>query len=162
MRCSAYPYPVPSVLEEQGGHKLEPSSNAGRCDIPNPAAGTPPPPCGAWGGRNLDIGGRDTVPEPDDKFGDLLDVDHVLGVLLPRVEDLGAARDLERLLALHQLLVGNHVPRSGGRETRVGLLDPADVVDALVHGADVLLDVLDGVRIWSQTIAGEGREGNSE
>mmetsp|Transcript_60436 Transcript_60436/g.143179 ORF Transcript_60436/g.143179 Transcript_60436/m.143179 type:complete len:477 (-) Transcript_60436:8-1438(-) len=106
----------------------------------------------------LDIGGRDAVPEPDDELGDLLDVDHVLGVVLPRVEDLGAARDLERLLALHHLLVGHHVPHGGGRETCVRLLHPADVVDALVHGADLLLDVLDGVRIWPEPIGLEERD----
>mmetsp|Transcript_8389 Transcript_8389/g.28756 ORF Transcript_8389/g.28756 Transcript_8389/m.28756 type:complete len:402 (-) Transcript_8389:352-1557(-) len=50
------------------------------------------------------------VPKRHDKLGDLLDVDHVLGVVRVRIYDLRAPRDLQRLLLLHGLLVRHEVP----------------------------------------------------
>ena len=43
----------------------------------------------------LDIGGGHTVTQADDKLCNLLDVDDVLGVVGVRVDNLGAARDLD-------------------------------------------------------------------
>ena len=44
----------------------------------------------------LDVGGRDAVAEADDELGDLLDIDHGLGVVRVGVNNLGAAGHLER------------------------------------------------------------------
>jgi len=90
----------------------------------------------------LDVGRRDAVSEGDDKLGDLLDVDDVLVLLvgvgllarrergrrrvLVELEDLCAARHLERVLLAHALLVGREVPQVGRREARRELLDACE------------------------------------
>jgi len=55
----------------------------------------------------LDVRRRDLITQPHDELGDLLDVDHVLGVVLPRVDDLGAAGHLRK---------EGREAREGGRE----------------------------------------------
>mmetsp|Transcript_22292 Transcript_22292/g.53383 ORF Transcript_22292/g.53383 Transcript_22292/m.53383 type:complete len:281 (-) Transcript_22292:263-1105(-) len=61
----------------------------------------------------LHIRRGDPVAEPDHELCNLLHVDHVLCLVRVRADDLGAARDLQRLLLLHHLLVGHEVPLCG-------------------------------------------------
>ena len=46
----------------------------------------------------LDVGGRHVLVQIDDKLGELLHVYDVLGLVAARVDDLGAAGHLQRLL----------------------------------------------------------------
>lgn len=96
----------------------------------------------------LDISGSDSIAQSDNKLCDLLDIDDIL-ILLVRIglcarsarrcrrrrigsisvrrretNDLGAARDLERMLGRLTLFVGGEIPQIGRGESRVRLLDP--------------------------------------
>jgi hypothetical protein len=106
----------------------------------------------------LDVGGRDAVAERDDELGDLLHVDHVLGVVGVRRDDLGAARHLQRLLLLHHLLVGDEVPLRGRREAGVELLHAHELLDLLVQVLDVLLRRLDRLVVRPHAVRLEERD----
>ena len=78
----------------------------------------------------------------------LFDVDYIRRIFGARVDYFGAARDLQRLLLLHHLLVGGQVPQAGRAQAGVRLLDPRELLHFLGGSFDVVLRRLDvlGVR----------------
>ena len=106
----------------------------------------------------FDVGGRHALPEPHDKLGELLDIDHVLGVIGVRVDDLRAARDLQRVLLLHHLLVGDKVPLRRRRKPCVRLLDADHLLDAGVELLDVVLHRANRLVVRPEPVSLEQRD----
>ncbi len=67
-------------------------------------------------------------------------------------DDLGAARNLQRLLLAHALSVCWKIPQIWRCKTGVALLDAHLFVDALLQLLDLVLDALERGSVWTLTV----------
>lgn len=75
-----------------------------------------------------------------------------VSVLLLAADNLCAARDLQRLLFAHALLVRSNVPQVQRSKTSVTLLDTHLLVDPLFHLTDLVVDLFQRRRIGTLPI----------
>mmetsp|Transcript_28844 Transcript_28844/g.47779 ORF Transcript_28844/g.47779 Transcript_28844/m.47779 type:complete len:215 (+) Transcript_28844:1014-1658(+) len=101
----------------------------------------------------LDISRSNPITESDDELSDLFDVDHVLGVVSVWVYDLCAASNLQRLLLLHHLLVGNQIPLRGRCKSGIRLLYADNFIDLRVQILNVLVHCTDLSVVWSNAVS---------
>lgn len=71
----------------------------------------------------VNISWRHFVAQRDHKLGHLADIDHVFGVVLPGIDNFGAAGNLQRVFFLHHLLIRHQVPLCRSCKSRLRFFD---------------------------------------
>mmetsp|Transcript_36531 Transcript_36531/g.77740 ORF Transcript_36531/g.77740 Transcript_36531/m.77740 type:complete len:357 (-) Transcript_36531:70-1140(-) len=100
----------------------------------------------------FNVCGSHLLSKTDDKFGELTNFDDVLGVVRARVDDLGAASDLQSMFLFHHLFVALQIPLARWSKASVGLLDANQLVDFADVVLGFLLHLFDGVHVRAHTI----------